>query len=69
MKLIAMINSCVQYSPDSFEDRPRILEITPETTIADIIKWHNQPKKNDDGRIGQIHILETEENQIIKRKD
>lgn len=62
MKLIALINSCQQFSPDDWENKPRILEIRPETTIAELIKWHNKERSVDDGELkrGQIHILEAE---------
>jgi hypothetical protein len=42
MELIALINDCKQYSPDGFEDCPRILDIDENTTIGDLIKWHNK---------------------------
>ena len=32
LKLIAMVNNCQQYSPDDFESKPDILELSDDTT-------------------------------------
>lgn len=40
--LIALINSYEQYSPDGFEDCPKIIDIDENTTIGDLIDWHNK---------------------------
>ena len=41
-KLIAMINDCQQYSPDGFEDKPVIIDLDENTTIRDLIKFHDK---------------------------
>lgn len=58
-KLVAYVNDCRQYSPDDFENMPRILEIDEETTIHDLIEWYNRPRDNKTRLSGgQIHIME-----------
>ena len=44
-KLVAYVNSCRQYSPDDFENMPRILEIDEQTTVHDLIEFYNQPRR------------------------
>ena len=60
MKLIAQINDCRQFSPDSFEDVVRLLNITEETTIKEIMDWG---KKYRLPNPFPIHIVEAEDTQ------
>lgn len=57
MALVALINDCRQYSEDAWEPSPKIKDITPETTIQDLIDWHNSIYKNSKN-LTQIHIIE-----------
>lgn len=67
MKLLAMINNCQQYSPDSFEDKPDLLEIKPETTIQNLLDWQKRTRGwKDDfeftiSNYHQIHIVAMED--------
>lgn len=67
MKLIAMHNNCQQYSPDSFEDKPDLLEITPQTTIQNLLDWQRRiTSRKDDfefnaSNFHQIHIIAMED--------
>lgn len=69
-KLVAYVNSCRQYSPDDFENMPRILEIDEQTTVHDLIEWYNQPRDRETGRLngGQIHIMEMDGMKAKKSK-
>jgi hypothetical protein len=68
LKLIAMVNNCQQYSPDDFESKPDILELSDDTTIQDLLNWQKQ--QNTDARnkgfaydnFRQIHILPVKSN-------
>ena len=64
MRLIALINNCKQYSPDSFEDQPNIIEIKPETTIQELLQWEKNifyaKGEMTETNFKQIHILPLE---------
>jgi len=74
MKLVAMINNCQQYSPDDFEDHPELLEITPLTTVADLINWQkNIFSRKDDfvfdvNNFHQIRIAAVKEEMLNQKE-
>jgi hypothetical protein len=39
MELIALINSCRQYTDCDFESCPEIIDVKPETTIKELLDW------------------------------
>ena len=66
-KLYARMNDCKQYSSDDWESISHIKEITPETTIADLIEWQKRIfypkfclKKKNDHKFAQIFLSEGE---------
>lgn len=60
MKLAARMNDCRQYSEDGWESIAHIKEITPKTTVGELMEWQEsifktfEPK--DEKPIPQIII-------------
>jgi hypothetical protein len=49
MKLVATIKDCRQYSEDAWEPITRVKEITPETTMQELIDWQKGIYKSFNG--------------------
>ena len=41
LKIYARINDCRQYSEDAWETIAHIKEITPETTVGELLNWQS----------------------------
>lgn len=59
MKYVATIKYTEQVSPDDWEQTMRHLEVTPETTVSEIITWM---KRFDVGRVRTFIVREVDKN-------
>lgn len=71
---IALINDSRQYSPDSWEECPRIMDIDENTTVGDLIRWHNTEFKQRkwDKKSGQNEFVDPSffnQIKIIRKSD
>jgi hypothetical protein len=39
MKLVAIFSDTIQTGPDDFAPTTRVLAVTPETTVAELMEW------------------------------
>ncbi len=68
MKFVASMNDCRQYSEDGWESIQRVLAITDETTVKDLLDWQAKvfPVGVKNKTYIPIHIFPVEE---IKKKE
>lgn len=46
-KIHVVYTRCTQFGPEDWKTHPRVLNVTPETTIKDIIDWHDLADKSE----------------------